>query len=368
MFIAGVHHVLGEQVHYCTFSRTSLQHFEYVCDDRLKRNKPGTWKPELQGTLMLNHGMLSQFHHSGHSQAVWDVRGNPACQAAHNALFPEAEGKLTVSFDGCAFSLPPEQTGIGWHSKDWLHLDQGWGTLPKNRTHGQRRAYQSWVTAYPIEKGDATLQVLVGSHKFHQEFASAFKRTAQRDDWHKLTPEEVEWYKKKGCKQVAIECPAGAQVLWDSRTVHAGRAPVKGRATPRQRIVVYLCFSPRAWLSPDFAQKKINYLAEGRMTSHWPHWPKLFPKTPRTYGKHLNPTPPFRPPKLSINQLLLAGHSKASAEAVVALPRPDPGASNKELHDAEVVQVASTADDAAPLASAVLLEDEARNPKRRKFP
>ena len=237
-------------------------HYEYVCEGRLKRDDPRTWKRELQGTLMLNHGMLSQFHHSGHMQAVWDVRGHSKVQAAYKTFFKTDE--LTVSFDGCSFGLPPEDTGIGWHNKNWLHLDQGWGTMSKTRTHGRRRAVQSWVTAYDIEEGDGTLQVLLGSHKLHEEFAKVFGHTKHSNDWYKLESEEVQWYLDKGCKLHNIECGAGSQVFWDSRTVHAGRAPLKGRQHPKNRFVIYICFSPRSWLSPKFAAKKREYLARGR--------------------------------------------------------------------------------------------------------
>jgi len=31
--------------------------------------------------------------------------------------------------------------------------------------------------------------------------------------------------------------------------------------------------------------KRVDIFNELRMTSHWPHKPKLFPKVPQTYGK-----------------------------------------------------------------------------------
>ena len=293
-------------------------HFDYICSagPTLKRGDPTTWKKALQGTLMPNHGMLCQFHNVGQCQAVWDIRGNPRVQAGYHRIFPKANGKLTVSFDGVSFGLAPEHTGIGWHTKNWLHCDQGWGKMAKTRVLGKRRAVQSWVTAFDIGEGDGTLQVLVGSHKFHKEFARVFHKEEHSVDWYKLEEKEVRWFvEEKGCHLRNIECPAGSQVFWDSRTIHAGRAPLRGRQnTGRNRFVVYICYSPRNWLSAKFAAKKRDYLQQGRMTSHWAHWPKLFAKTPRTYGKPLPPCPPFRPPQLTVEQLLLAGHTVETAK------------------------------------------------------
>ena len=149
--------------------------------------------------------------------------------------------------------------------------------------------------------------MLVGSHKHHAEFAKVFGLTEHVDDWFKLTASQVEWYMQKGCVLHEIEYPAGSHALWLSRTVHAGRAPVRGRPNPgRHRFVAYVCYSPRAWLSEEHAAKKKKALEEGRVTSHWPHWPKLFPKNPRTYGKTLNSVASFRPPSLTDKQRDLA--------------------------------------------------------------
>jgi hypothetical protein len=294
---------------------------EFVTKGRLHRSEPKHWKKELQNSILPNHGMLVQFHGIGHSQAVWDVRTNAKVQASYKKLFGTEE--LTVSFDGISFGLPPELTGIGWHHKNWLHLDQGWGQLPKRRASGRRRAVQSWVTANDISEGDGTLQVLLGSHMHHEEFATVFQHTEHKIDWYKLTEEEVAWFARKGCALVNVQCKAGSQVFWDSRTVHAGRAPVKGRHSPHLRFVVYTCYSPRSWLSPYYATKKREIFLAGRMTSHWPHWPKMFGKTPRSYGRALQSTL-LAPRAVATKEVkLLAGWSLVGTEVV---PFPFPAA------------------------------------------
>jgi hypothetical protein len=44
---------------------------------------------------------------------------------------------------------------------------------------------------------------------------------------------------------------------------------------------------PRNFAKKKDLDKRVDIFNELRMTSHWPHKPKLFPKVPRTYGKKI---------------------------------------------------------------------------------
>ncbi len=143
------------------------------------------------------------------------------------------------------------------------------------------------MTALDVEEGDATLLVVPGSHVYHQDFAKKFNLTEHKDDWFKLDAEKghVTFFtEEKNLEPVRIMCKAGDLVLWDSRTIHAGCNPVKGRANPKLRCVGYVCYTPRAWATKKDLEKKQKAFQEGRTTSHWPHKVKLFGKRPRTYG------------------------------------------------------------------------------------
>lgn len=262
-------------------------HAEHVTQNRISRDDTTTWKSELQNTFLPMHGMLHQHNHWGHSQVVWDIRGNKSVQELYRHIYGGVD--LTTSFDGVSFGLAPEITGIGYHNKNWLHLDKGWGPgVTSGTTDKRHNAIQSWVTAFDIDEGDGTLQVLKGSHKYHKKFARAFGHDTHKANWWKLTDDEVAWYAHRGCNLVNITCPAGSQVFWDSRTVHAGRAPIRGRANAgRNRFVIYACYAPRNWLTGAARNK-------------------LFSKTPRTYGRLLRETAPFTPPTLTDEQLKLA--------------------------------------------------------------
>ena len=74
---------------------------------------------------------------------------------------------------------------------------------------------QTWVTANPVGIGDATLRVLQGSHIYHGEFREKFKLPNEKMDWHVLTDEQIQWLKDKGCKDLCLVAPPGAQVCWD---------------------------------------------------------------------------------------------------------------------------------------------------------
>ena len=53
--------------------------------------------------------------------------------------------------------------------------------------------------------------------------------------------------------------------------------------------------------------KKRKAFKDLRMTSHWPHKPKLFPKNPRTYGNPLPNITQVKEPKLTELGYRLAG-------------------------------------------------------------
>jgi hypothetical protein len=169
--------------------------------------------------------------------------------------------------------LPPEDTNKGWNRKLYLHTDQ---SFLKNDFH----CVQSWITALDVNEGDATLAFLEKSHKFHAEMGQVFN-LKQKEDWFKLENQHETFCQQKGCPLVKIKCPKGSLVLWDSRTIHCGVEPIKGRLKPNLRCVIYLCYIPRMKFSNKDLEKKRNWFNELRTCGHSG---KVFPKTPRTYG------------------------------------------------------------------------------------
>ena len=145
-----------------------------------------------------------------------------------------------------------------------------------------------------------------------------------KKDWRKLEEPELAEYAARGCAPARVRCPAGSLVLWDSRTVHCGVEPEKGRRNAAaQRCVVYVCMQPRARATPAALRKKRAALEALRMTSHWAAKPTLFPLTPRTYGAPLLPIQSVTtPPTLTPLGRRLAGYADPPpADAAAAAPQ-----------------------------------------------
>ena len=65
--------------------------------------------------------------------------------------------------------------------------------------------------------------------------------------------------------------------------------------------------TPRSLSDNKNILKKQKAFNEMRMTSHWPHKIKLFPKLPRTYGNPMPNVPSLDPPVLTELGKKLAG-------------------------------------------------------------
>lgn len=264
-----------------------LEHVTQKFDVPILRKNPSTYKSFSQ--LFPLHSMLVQRWGVGHAQFMWDLRSNKKIIDVFANIWKT--DNLVVSFDGASFHLPPEVTGKGYLENvktQWLHTDQSF-------TRNGAECVQSWVTALPVNPGDATLTFLEGSHKFHGECAKVFN-IQNPSDWNKLTSAQMKFYLDNGCLQKSISCPAGSLVLWDSRTIHSGQESMKSRKKMNTRFVAYLCYMPREGISEKILGKRISYFKELRTTNHWACDPKPFPREPQTYGKPfprvVEPSPP----------------------------------------------------------------------------
>ena len=165
----------------------------------MKKSDPKTWSTFKQ--LYPKHSMLIQHWSIGHAQFIWDLRTNPKVLKVFSKIWSVDPEELLVSFDGASFHFPPEITGWGWvnQSKTWLHTDQSY-------YRPEFECVQGWINAYDTDEGDATLTLLEGSNKYHQEFANTFKPD-NKTDWNLLDATQLEWYMKTPLRQVfSIRC------------------------------------------------------------------------------------------------------------------------------------------------------------------
>ena len=262
---------------------------ESIIEDRIDRNDTTTYRNIYK--LFPTHSMLFQHLEVGHCQALWNVRQNPDIVNIFKTFWGVDD--LIVSFDGLSFALPHEITKRGYYrNNNWLHCDQSF-------LRNGFECIQSWVTAFDVNEGDATLVVLEKSHLMHGECREKFN-IIDKADWYKLNENEMKFYtEEKQCQLKKIHCPAGSMVFWDSRTIHSGCEALKNRKQPNYRCVAYLCYMPRYLSSSKNNKKRQEAFVNKRTSSHNATHARLFSKTPRTYGSHLPLITPIDPPILT---------------------------------------------------------------------
>ena len=261
----------------------------------IDRNDSSTWNsqnwpPSVRGII--------QHLRVGHEEFVWTIRTNPKVMDVFKQIWGTDD--LLVSFDAINVTKPIEITKYT-SKRQWYHTDQS------NKKKGLH-CVQSFVNLENTTIGDACFSCLPKSHLYHQEMLEHFNINTSTD-WIKLQSEHLIWLLEgKGCERKRIIVPKGGMVLWDSRTIHCNLSALKNRTTPVFRYVIYVCMTPKKLCNDYNLEKKKKAFNEIRMTTHWPHHIKLFPKNPQTYGKIL---PDYNqrqePPELDEIGMKLAG-------------------------------------------------------------
>lgn len=278
----------------------TLGHLTQTWETPIRKENPNSWREMRK--LYPSHSMLMQHWSVGHAQYIWNLRQHPKIIHVFAHLWKCDPHDLLVSFDGVSYHMPPEITGYGWdRGKHWFHTDQSYLST-------DFQCAQGWITGYNVDKGDATLAFLEGSHKYHAELQQRFQINDKKN-WFKLNEEHMHVYVNEyTCIPVRIQCPAGSLVVWDSRTIHCGIQSLKERPYANFRNIAYLCYQPRSHTNAKLLAKKRKALNEMRMTSHWPGKVTLFPKYPQTYGQPLPEVTSLPVPVLNADGLRLAGY------------------------------------------------------------
>jgi len=274
-----------------------LEHITQTFETPMSRDDPKTWVEYIK--LYPKHSMLLQNYGIGHAQFVWNLRQNEKVADIYAKLWDTTKQELLTSFDGASFHFPPEETNRGWHRNTWYHTDQSY-------LRPDFECVQSWITAYDVDEGAATLAFMEKSNVYHDEFSKTHD-IVHKSDWYKHTDAEQAFYENTGCLEKRINCSACSMVFWDSRTIHCGTEAVRGREESKLRNVVYICMNPRERANMNDLKKKREAFKNLRMTTHWPHKPRLFPVNPRTYGGPLPNVTDITEPTLSLLGRRLAG-------------------------------------------------------------
>jgi len=187
---------------------------------------------------------------------------------------------LVTSQDGCAY-IPADAP-----AKDktvWTHVDQAPSSYEvvdeaamteREEYENGKKCVQGFVSL--TENRQRTFRIYP---KSHLETRKWFLRTGKTGthNWHKLEKEEL-----VGKEYKDLHVPAGAAVLWDSRSWHQNT----NKSTGEERLVVYVCMLPRenAANTSKQAEKRLKYFEDKRITSHWPYTVHVNGSQPQTYG------------------------------------------------------------------------------------
>ena len=207
---------------------------------------------------------IYKYHYVGHTKHAWYLRTLPEVQAVYKKLWNC--DKLITSFDGCNY-MPKD---LKKKDNCWTHTDQA----PSNKGV---TCYQGFLAL--TSNNERTLVVYEGSHKLHERYFADRGITSTKN-WHKIAPKYLETIKDT---KRALHVPAGALVLWDSRTFHQNQY---GKPNSEERMIQYICMFPDNHPKNTAAikKKRLKYFTDRRTTSHWPCPIHVNGLQPQTYG------------------------------------------------------------------------------------
>src|SRR4051794_15505317 len=151
---------------------------------------------------------------AAHEKFMWDAQTEP------NVIKPFAElwgtDELIVSFDAFKVTFPGRRDD---DFRPWPHCDQA----PARKGLSCVRGLISLAPAGPRDGG---LLLTIGSSALFGEYFDTngtrprLSDEAKHHNLCRFQPDEMEWFKSRGCKQIKVEAEPGDLVLWDSHTIH----------------------------------------------------------------------------------------------------------------------------------------------------
>jgi len=216
------------------------------------------------------HGIY-KYRQVGHQPHAWYCRTRPEVIKIFKHIWdvPEKDGMI-VSFDGSCY-ISSRCTS---KDKCWTHSDQA----PAAK---EFMCWQGFVSL--TANKERTLVVYEGSHKLHKEYFESRgldKGPTASKNWNLIDKDYLDSI--SGSRRV-LDVPAGALVLWDSRTFHQNQF---GAPESEDRYVQYVCYFPKSHPKNTKAieKKRQKYFLERRTTSHWPCPVRVNSLQPQTYG------------------------------------------------------------------------------------
>ena len=198
---------------------------------------------------------------------AWRVRRHERVHAAFGALFPDA-GPLVTSID-TTFFTPEGGPALDEYSGS-AHVDQN-GRDSREPDLKGASIYQGILYVWAADDGCTTTCVWPRSHTSVWPSMlddAEYKEAGQRGDHYF----EIRWLRdaeKRRALQdgwerehLRLRIPAGALLLWNSRTVHTG---VKSGP----RFAQAVCLEPASKRPPQHRAAKMRLAALGLPSTHW---------------------------------------------------------------------------------------------------
>jgi hypothetical protein len=187
-----------------------------------------------------------------HGRAAWYCRSHPQVKRVFEPLF--GTPNLCVGMDNVFFNNEPSVPGTNAASQFnlWPHADQNVLLEPQ----GQMECFQGVVYVWPANDDTSATVVWPRSHRL--VYPELMTRTF-RGHFCSMGKED---YADFAANARRIPVPAGAMLLWNSKTVHQG---IKGGA----RLAYPLCFEPTARRPRHALKSKVKCVQQGCPTSHW---------------------------------------------------------------------------------------------------
>jgi len=260
--------------------------------------KPSVW--DANNRIPGVHG-LCQF--LGQEQFLWDVRQNERVAR----VFAEMHGNckphdLICSMDGYRFLLH----GRNYKPGHWAHVDEVYRPAEVKPLPADFLCVQGSVAICSSEDdADGDFVFWRGSHRIHERYFKSKPELLRKfktvDNWHRFEEQELIAIARDArpylvvsdsakyqaepfvLERVRVRRPAGAMVLWYSRTIHMSDPPQP--ASQHDAAAVFVCYAPRSLALKGDLAKHIKLFETRRTSSHWPiAYLKAFSAKPRSFN------------------------------------------------------------------------------------
>ena len=243
-----------------------------------RRGDPATWGKQWPGHV---HGIFKN-HGVGQAPFMWRLRTDPRVLGVFAYLWQTTARELLCSFDGCSVMRPRSHWRCKWALEGRLHVDVSLerDVDRRKRLSAQSRlntpCVQGLIALADMDESTGTFACVPGSHKRFRN------RAEPPSDWYRLNKADL----AAVGEPVRLRVPAGAMVLWDSRTTHCGAKPMPADKLPERpgvdpsvrwasqrgdgfRYVSYVSYLPRRFATERERARRRKAFTEGRTTGHW---------------------------------------------------------------------------------------------------